>query len=134
MLNVTINYVYAQQLCLPHGLNTLVGRNQNGYITPAFSGSPWQGELNLQKSGCDGAKRCQKGWKWVKLGENPKIPYPQCGRSIKTYARGNNDAPSIIKYRSLVRLDAQIVALRMHCAKCAPIGCFIHGGGDYQRS
>ena len=67
MLNGAINYVYAQQLCLPHGLNTLVGRNQNGYITPAFSGSPWQGELNLEKSGCDGAK---KGWKWVKLGEN----------------------------------------------------------------
>ena len=38
MLNVAINYVYVQQLCLPHGLNTPVGRNQNGYITPAFSG------------------------------------------------------------------------------------------------
>ena len=30
----------------------------------------------------------------------------------KTYARGNNDAPSISKYGSLVQLDAQIVALR----------------------
>ena len=41
---------------------------------------------------------CEKGWKWVKLGKNPKVPYPQCGRSIKTYARHNNDAPSISNY------------------------------------
>ena len=31
---------------------------------------------------------------------------------LKTYARGNNDAPSISKYGSLVRADAQISALR----------------------
>ena len=31
---------------------------------------------------------------------------------VKTYTRGNNDAPSISKYGSLVRPDAQIVALR----------------------
>ena len=31
---------------------------------------------------------------------------------LKTYARGNNDAPSISKYGSLVRADAQIAALR----------------------
>ena len=60
-------------------------------------------------------KKCEKGWKWVKVGENPKMPYPQCGRSIKTYTRGNNDAPSITMYGSPVRLDAQIVALRPHC-------------------
>ena len=72
MLNVAINYVYVQQHSLPHGLNRLVVRNQNGYIKPAFSGSPWQGELNLQKSGYGGAKKCENGWKWVKLGENPK--------------------------------------------------------------
>ena len=53
----------------------------------------------------------------MKLGENPKMPYPQCGRSIKTYARGNHDAPSISKYGSLVRPDAQIVALCAHCAE-----------------
>ena len=57
----------------------------------------------------------------MKVGENPKMPYPQCGRSIKTYASGNNDAPSITKYGSPVRLDAQIVALRPHCAKGAPL-------------
>ena len=34
---------------------------------------------------------------------------------IKTYATGNNDAPSITKYWSPERLDAQIVALRPHC-------------------
>ena len=63
-------------------------------------------------------KKCEKGWKWVKRGENPKMPYPPCGRSIKTSARGNNDAPSITG--SLVWLDTQIVALRAHCAKGAP--------------
>ena len=47
------------------------------------------------------------------------MPYPLCGRSIKIYARGNNNAPSFSKYGSLVRLDTQIVALRTHCAKCA---------------
>ena len=56
----------------------------------------------------------------MKLGENPKMPYPQRGTSIKTYARGNNDAPSISKYGSLVRPGAQIVALCVHCAECTP--------------
>ena len=56
----------------------------------------------------------------MKVGENPKMLDLQCGGSIKTYARGNNDAPSITKYGSPLRLDAQIVALRAHCAKGAP--------------
>ena len=56
----------------------------------------------------------------MKVGENLNMPYPPCRRSIKTYARGNNDAPSITKYGSPVWLDAQIVALRAHCAKGAP--------------
>ena len=56
----------------------------------------------------------------MRVGENPKMPYPLCGRSIKTYARGNNDAPSITKYGSSLRLNAQIVALRPHCVKGAP--------------
>ena len=29
----------------------MVGRNQYGYITPAFSGSPWWGEINLVRNG-----------------------------------------------------------------------------------
>ena len=33
------------------------------------------------------SKKNEKRWKWVKLGENPKMPYPQCGRSIKTYSQ-----------------------------------------------
>ena len=73
--------------------------------TPKY-GSPWWRSAK---------KKCEKGWKWVKVGENPKMPYPQCGRSIKTYTRGNNDAPSITMYGSPVRLDAQILALRPHC-------------------
>ena len=55
----------------------------------------------------------------MKVGENLKMPHPQHGRSIKTYTRGNNDAPSITKYGSPVRLDAQIVALRLHYARTA---------------
>ena len=55
----------------------------------------------------------------MKVDENPKMPYPPCGRSIKTSARGNNEAPSITKYGSPVRLDAQIVALRPHCTRTA---------------
>ena len=30
----------------------MVGRNQYGYITPAFLGSPWCPEINLVRSGC----------------------------------------------------------------------------------
>ena len=66
-----------------------------------------------------GAKKCEKGWKWVNVGENPKMPYPQCGRSIKTYTRTNNDAPSITKYGSPMQLDAQVVAVRAPCARTA---------------
>ena len=50
---------------------------------------PWWGEISLEKSGCGGneQKKCGKRWKWVKLGENTKMPYPQCARSIKTYSQ-----------------------------------------------
>ena len=32
----------------------MVGRDQYGYITPTFLGSPWWGEINLVRSGCGG--------------------------------------------------------------------------------
>ena len=73
----------------------------------------WDSMVKMSK------KKCEKGWKWVKVGENTKMLYPPCGRSIKTYARGNNDAPSITKYGSPLRLDTQIVALRPHCTRTA---------------
>ena len=73
----------------------------------------WESMVKMSK------RKCEKGWKWVKVGENPKMPYPPCRRSIKTYARGNNDAPSITTYGSPIRLDAQIVALCPHCAHIA---------------
>ena len=57
--------------------------------------------------------------RWVKLGKNPKLSHSQCGRSIKNYSQTLMDAPNITKYGSLVQRDAQIVALRAHCAKCA---------------
>ena len=42
--------------------------------------SKWKGVDVVEMS-----KKCvQKGWKRVKMGENPKMPYPQCARSIKT--------------------------------------------------
>ena len=55
----------------------------------------------------------------MNVGENTTMPYPQCGASIKTDARGNIDAPSITKYGSPVRLNAQMVALRPPCARTA---------------
>ena len=93
----------------------------------------WESMVKMRK------KKCEKGWKWVKVGENPKMPYPPCGRSIKTYARGSNDAPSITKYGSPVWLDAQIVALRLHCVRTAlraspkPRHCPPDGKGQRQR-
>ena len=36
--------------------------------------------------GCGGNEQKKVGKK-VEMGENPKIPYPQCGRSIKTYSQ-----------------------------------------------
>ena len=73
----------------------------------------WDSMVKMSK------KKCEKGWKWVKVGENPKMPSPPCGRSINTYAWGNNDAPSITKYGSPVRLYAEIVAPRLHYARAA---------------
>ena len=101
-----------------------VGRDQNVYITAAFPGPLWWGEIQMATSplpswglhGVEtsiwlhhrcfllapmvaktqprkewmwrrGAKQCENRWKWVKWGENPRTPYPQCGRSIKTHAR-----------------------------------------------
>ena len=84
-------------------------------ITPTQGPTPkvWESMVKMSK------KSAKRGWKWVKVGENPKMPYPQCGRSIQTYARGKNDAPSITKYGSPARLDTQIVALRPHCVRTA---------------
>ena len=56
----------------------------------------------------------------MEVGEKKKCHISNVEKAIKTYARGNTDAPSITKYGSPVRLDAQIVALRLHCAEGAP--------------
>ena len=41
----------------------MVGRNQYGYITPAFLGSPWWGEINLVRSGCGGnEQKMDENW------------------------------------------------------------------------
>ena len=66
----------------------------SGCLTPAFSGP----------------KRGRKCYVTLAFSGTPK----QRGTKseVKTYARGNNDAPSISKFGSLVRPHAQIVALR----------------------
>ena len=88
---------------------------QYGYLTPAFSGSPLWGEINLERSGCGGNehKMCEKGWNRVKLGENAISPMWKKHQNLLS---NNNDAQSITKYGVLVRPHAQIVALRTHCA------------------
>ena len=47
---------------------------------------------------------CEKGWKWVKLGENATSPMWKKHYNLQ----------SITKYGSLVRPDAQIAALDPH--------------------
>ena len=56
---------------------------------------------------------CEKGWKWVKLGENAISPMWKKHQNLLS---NNNDAQSITKYRFLVRPHTQIVALHAHCA------------------
>ena len=60
--------------------------------------------------------RCEKGWKWVKLGEFQKCCIPNVAKASKPTQQGNDDAPMISKHGSPVRPDAQIVAMRAHCA------------------
>ena len=80
-------------------------RNECVPSNPCLLGSPWWGEINREKSGCGGneqKKKCEKGWKWVKLGENPKMPYPQMWKKHQNLLSDNNDAPGITKYGSLI--------------------------------
>ena len=55
----------------------MVGRDQYGYITPTFSGSPWRGEINmaaapLPSQGTHGGEKrgMENGGKWLKTGKN----------------------------------------------------------------
>ena len=89
-----------------------------GRRTAAQNTEARQGPTQDQRGRC--AHRAVREGGQGRWSKNPKMPYSPCGRSIKTYAGGNNDAPGISKYGSLVRPDAQIVALRTRCAKCAP--------------
>ena len=57
-------------------------------------------------------KRVKKGWKWVKLGENPKNATSPMWKKHQNLISNNNDAHNITKYGFLVRLDAEVVALR----------------------
>ena len=74
---------------------------QYGYITPVFSGSPWWGDINLERSGCIGNehKTCEKQWKGGQLGENAISPM---WKKHQNRLSNNNDAHSITKYGSLV--------------------------------
>ena len=53
-------------------------------------------------------------WKWVKVGENPKMPYPQCGRSIKTYSQTRMMPPLVSQ--SMGFLSGGVFAQRAHNA------------------
>ena len=44
--------------------------------------SPYQSTEKKNRCGGNGQKMCAKRWKWVKQGEHPKMPDPQC---IKIY-------------------------------------------------
>ena len=81
-------------------------------------GVDWRGlqigsGLANQHNGGNEQKACDKGWKWVKLGENPKMPHPQCGRSHKTCCQTTMVPRVSQKYGFLVRPDAQVVTLRL---------------------
>ena len=60
----------------------MVGRNQYGYINPAFAGSPWKKGVDVVEMS---KRRVKTG---LEMGDtrskNPKMPTPRRGRSIKT--------------------------------------------------
>ena len=70
-------------------------------LTPAFSGAQKMEEM-LHHPAFSG------------------VPKQGTQSEVKTYTRGNSNAPSISKYGSLVWPNDQIVAPHAHCAKCAP--------------
>ena len=92
---------------------------QYGYNTPAFWGSTWWRQINLERSGYGGNehKICENGWKWVKLGENAISPMWKKHQNLPS---SKKDAQSITNCGFLVRPDAQIVALCPHCIKAPP--------------
>ena len=61
----------------------------------------------------------EKGWKWVKLGENAISPMWKRHQNLPS---NNNDAQSITKYGFLVRPHAQLVVLCAHCVHGPPYG------------
>ena len=67
---------------------------RSGCLTPAFLGA--QKRMEVLRNPCILGGPQTKGTK----------------SEVKTYTRGNNDAPSISKYGSLVQPYTQIVALR----------------------
>ena len=95
---------------------------QHGYITPAFSASSWWGEINLERSVCGGKehKKCDNGWKWVKLGENAISPM---WKNHQNLLSNNNDAQGITKYGFLVWPHAQIGALHFKGPHNCSVNC-----------
>ena len=99
-----------------------------GCLTPAFSGAQKRAEMLTSPLHSRGSpNKWGQNQKWLphpcllggpKEGGNAVSPPHSRGSptkgtksDLKTYARGNNDAPGISKYGSLVRADAQIGAL-----------------------
>ena len=94
---------------------------QYGYIAPTCSGSKWWGAIKLERSGCSGNehKMCEKGWKWVELGETAICPM---WKKHQNLLASNNESRSVTKYGFLVRRNAQIVAPRAHRASGRHLG------------
>ena len=65
----------------------------------------------------------------MKPGENPKIPYPQCGRRIKTYSQTIMMPPLVSQSMGLqyghTPKQLHCTCTARHCAKCAPRDCTI---------
>ena len=95
----------------------MVGRNQYGYVTAAFSGSPWWGEINPDWSGCGGneQKLCKIGWKYVKLGENPKMPHPKT--VVKNTAVQRAMLCRMVAMRKTVKIGAETNCKAQDCIR-----------------
>ena len=98
-----------------------------GYPAPAFSGAQKRVEVLRNPSILEVPKEMgtksevaasplpsrgpKRGWKCYKTSTFSGVPNKGTKSKVKTYARANNDAPSISKHGSLVQADTQIVAL-----------------------
>ena len=87
---------------------------------PCVLGGPQKGgtKSELATPALSGAQKRAQVLRNLRILGGPQTTGPQS--KVKTYTEGNNDAPGISNYGSLVQPDAEIVALCAHCTTCAP--------------